>query len=1220
MSINQGTYNIGAGRDYSNLYSGLANIESTFSGNLTFVLYDDVTPTGDTQYTFDLNGYTFTIQSYIFNTDIQNLPKIQASNSGACFLNLNCGSGIVDLHNLVFDGYNAHYLTKIYASDFAEVDVNFYDIYVKEPTVTGIVPNFYLYDIGFVNFTNIFDYYKIDLEAHCDVNFTNLTVSGNYSDEIVKFPDSVVDVTFDSCVLIHDDIISDRGLPSGSWKIIDSVSISNDINHPDWVDTTGSVYETGVVPVERSVSWYHPAYLSPQTKNYLKISSDTIATTGTYINLIDKNTSSRNYMGAKGPYPIGTGIHSGVYYIGASLDYPTFIDAYNDISSILTDNLKLVLTENVAVTNSYPTMSSTGILKDLNGYELEITSDNSLNNLSNAHYIHRDPVIGHVTYTFLSIVAINGTLNLNNLYFKNEMRMLAPITLAGNSTTLFKLLNIYVDSLDSLYFIKFYDSEDLTSPNFYVENLFCNCRFFEAGYTRPPVFADINHSTFITDSYAGLFSQPSSGSNITIRNSALNVDKIVNLTSFIDRIYAYNNIATTSQIVHANLGANVNNEYVSGILPVINTGNFESREYYMPEADSIFKSNSGYLNNELDTYIDLFSRDFYDYTYIGVKAYHPRTTSFYPTFNKNSNINKKSDFPIAALEYKDFSPNKIINVESKENSIYENTEEYNYIETLNKNNNVYTSSDDYRIWDDKYDFHEPTSGNHFEFNHYHASILYRGYQKFLVTNYYSDSQNGVPLFYQYEPLYNISSNTSGIVNFTIYKNDNIIVNSNQYITQFSYDLLNNENSRYDSTTWGNITNTGIHRTRFLLPLYFSDKDTYYTLEYTKNISGVSEYQKELIELRDVYTSDDFNTIEIWDKSTDTYQCGGLMVYGSIPSGVTTLSVVKDPYTKIRPLDIINMDDSSNPSWNLRFSYGSLFTREKYGPIETGGEIYYPRSNNSVYYTGIHPDFITPSLINIKSNLDLSGYSYPNYSVPTGNFNIKVNGVTRDDIKITSVDSKKGYIQLNKSLDKTDDITTTFKVANGDWWPVDLELNPTKSGSVFNTYPNGFGLAMESYTSGLITYDYNSESLASDQKSLCYVTLNHLSPEFIKLTDARRTAGLYDRPHLKNWFYNKYGYYHRDFDWYSDITRYDGLVLSRGGTIIINIPNDKLESERTKWINHYKTIMDNNSAEIKANEEFNFYLDQMIRRNISAGSDYIIVPTISGEITGAIWNG
>jgi len=72
-------------------------------------------------------------------------------------------------------------------------------------------------------------------------------------------------------------------------------------------------------------------------------------------------------------------------------------------------------------------------------------------------------------------------------------------------------------------------------------------------------------------------------------------------------------------------------------------------------------------------------------------------------------------------------------------------------------------------------------------------------------------------------------------------------------------------------------------------------------------------------------------------------------------------------------------------------------------------------------------------------------------------------------------------------------------------------------------------------------------------------------------------------------------------------------------IFINIPQVYLDNSYQQWLDYYKKYNDYDSANLIANREFKFYLDQYIRNYISAGTDYIILPTISGIITGKIYN-
>jgi hypothetical protein len=268
--------------------------------------------------------------------------------------------------------------------------------------------------------------------------------------------------------------------------------------------------------------------------------------------------------------------------------------------------------------------------------------------------------------------------------------------------------------------------------------------------------------------------------------------------------------------------------------------------------------------------------------------------------------------------------------------------------------------------------------------------------------------------------------------------------------------------------------------------------------------------------------------------------------------------------------------------------------------------------------------------------------------------IDVNGVTRTDIKVKSIDTQKGFIQLDTNLDPTDEIEVTFFMSpSGNFLIQNLELNPKVTGTDvadfhISGYPDGFGIAVRPYSdsvSGWYPYIYDlSEPEATrtlqniykfgrvyesvtpnwtddDFVTVCEVDLNRLSSEIVTLVDARTAGGgvMMDRE-LREWFKLNYsgGIQEHEKDWYTDYGYFGGAPLSNSSIIVIHIPNEVLETLENRWIDYYTTEMnDPTEARDRAYKEYKHNLDQTIRRHISAGTEYIIVPTISGQFTGKI---
>ena len=68
-----------------------------------------------------------------------------------------------------------------------------------------------------------------------------------------------------------------------------------------------------------------------------------------------------------------------------------------------------------------------------------------------------------------------------------------------------------------------------------------------------------------------------------------------------------------------------------------------------------------------------------------------------------------------------------------------------------------------------------------------------------------------------------------------------------------------------------------------------------------------------------------------------------------------------------------------------------------------------------------------------------------------------------------------------------------------------------------------------------------------------------------------------------------------------------------------IPSEKINTLRTNFVNHYNTNLSGDYySSTKGEQEFKFYLDQHIRRYLSAGSDYILVPIgTDGNLSGIL---
>lgn len=628
---------------------------------------------------------------------------------------------------------------------------------------------------------------------------------------------------------------------------------------------------------------------------------------------------------------------------------------------------------------------------------------------------------------------------------------------------------------------------------------------------------------------------------------------------------------------------------------------------------------------------------------IGYRLNYSKRTTLNPLLIAENQTYNLGDCPIAAIEYEGFSPNKIIDLIPREDEIYENTLDYHRIETIKKEGSVYP------------------------IRHYPYHNTWNSKLKYLVTDYRSHDSNGEPLFFQYEPLFDVSAPNSGVAISNIYANDEIIINPKDYIIQYSYDLLSDGNSRYGSTTWGAQRRDSVaHRVRVLLPYKLVDGNQYFTIEYHKSNFNVDKYQKELIELVDLYDTSDYSLSS----------SGLSRSVGSRISDAGSLMIVKDPRFRVSALDIVSLKGEDAyladkvATWRLRMNVGSFFQGSGFFSSNEANlysleDKYF--DDTLVPVTNVIPTLVRPNLLRLRESpihIDPAAYTYPLYIIDRydktqetlidarGKIAIDVNGITRNDIKITSIDTQKGFIQLDTDLNPTDEIELTyFMSTSGNFLVENLELNPKIVGDDnqadfhISGYPDGFGIAVLPYSndaSGWYPYIYDlntspnasrimyniyrrdtpSDSISMPWTSgnfvtICEATLNRLSSEILTLTDARRVGGgpVVNRE-LRDWYRSNYsGIQEHEKDWYTDYGYYGGPALSNSSMVIVHVPDPLISGMRDQWISYYEQSISNpEEARDRGESEFKHYLDQAIRRHLSAGTDYILIPTISGVIT------
>jgi len=349
----------------------------------------------------------------------------------------------------------------------------------------------------------------------------------------------------------------------------------------------------------------------------------------------------------------------------------------------------------------------------------------------------------------------------------------------------------------------------------------------------------------------------------------------------------------------------------------------------------------------------------------------------------------------------------------------------------------------------------------------------------------------------------------------------------------------------------------------------------------------------------------------------------------------------------------------------------------------------------------------------QSPLYISGYTYPDYNIqlfpnttdgttlPSGSIGFNINNELLQDVSISSIDRYKGYILLNKKLSLTND-TSVFAYVDSEYsvFIRNLELNPRISGNygISSNSEKSFseiGIAMRKIDGPIVegtedewyhpyffdfddpTIFYQSKIVSADQvptniltdKSLNWnpyttdfnpdgeflpfavITLNKLSLDIIKITDARRiNGGLTDEfiPKLTNNQNNSY----------SDIGFVDGEILPYEGLKIVHLPSHIYPSLIQRWVNSnqynsdmYTDITDyeieklldsaGNDAEKEyytnllqgkapnqedqfrdpfvkmrddwAQHEASYYIDKVIKRYITAGSQYILLDENFNEI-------
>jgi hypothetical protein len=325
-------------------------------------------------------------------------------------------------------------------------------------------------------------------------------------------------------------------------------------------------------------------------------------------------------------------------------------------------------------------------------------------------------------------------------------------------------------------------------------------------------------------------------------------------------------------------------------------------------------------------------------------------------------------------------------------------------------------------------------------------------------------------------------------------------------------------------------------------------------------------------------------------------------------------------------------------------------------------------------------------------------------LPTGEIAIDIDGKNTTEIKISSIDRAKGYMLLNKPVAASKEINLYFYTdVTDEYYIRNLELNPRLTG-VYGFHPssdNSFdniGVAIrklpstglpsgtdpqkeyyypyffdfdaittdgsgvfyrgtpEIVPSGLTVNSYLTDNpytsyanVSGEFLPIAHLSLNKLTPDILKITDARVINGGVTSEELKRLDNNQ-------LNSFTDVGYYDGEPLPHSSLMIIHIPSGTFENLVQKWedSNLYSPDMytDITKEEIEAlgsstsgeyaeyynkllagksptgdqlKDPFNAmqykwakkqasqYVDQLIKKYISAGTQYILLDEAFNEI-------
>jgi hypothetical protein len=528
----------------------------------------------------------------------------------------------------------------------------------------------------------------------------------------------------------------------------------------------------------------------------------------------------------------------------------------------------------------------------------------------------------------------------------------------------------------------------------------------------------------------------------------------------------------------------------------------------------------------------------------------------------------------------------------------------------------------------------------------------------IVTDRTIGSKNSsdlIPLYYEYEPMYDVYSPdyTAPEGFMSIRRNSDTVVNPRSYtVERREYPV---ESGRYASgSTSGWIWSTSILSgniitTRLLLPIRIS-YDNYYTVEYNKHLGGtVSDYTEELIDEKRLY----------YENTDYTITSSGVLLSGTKIKNGSKLYIQKSPdsYIRIR-YPGGSLDAYKTKEWEFSVSVGNF--RIASGVASSGVDyICYSDLTVSPETQEIIPELRSNNILRVPHfPIAPSSGIYSTYDFTDVITRVSVNGREQQN-EVTSIDTNGGYVMLAQKIKVSDNTTIDYKY---DYRRVvvgrNLQLNPTISSSgVIQFVTHGVGLCVVPSGTSLLkngvasdgtkmlvhnlddaTYgNYSSDNIVGysmaetpfDEQNpqltvsgaipsgaimLGSVTVNVSPEKNIELMDIRRTGG-YEHDDIR--------YAISGWRGFTGVGFFDGEPLPGASVIIIQVPsgvyNNIYESfnkdadlnidVKDLPLDYAKsTGQDTGSItrEMIVKEHTNKYIRDTIERYTPAGCKYIVV--------------